>query len=522
MNTEGVFRPTLFQFAQEDDFSVHLLHTHVEVADALEALLHLVQLMIVGGEECPRLGLAVLVQILHDGPGDGDAVVGAGAPSQFVEEHEGARRHIVEDIRSLGHLHHESGFAEGDIVAGTHTGEYFVHQTDSRALCGHKAAHLGHEYHECRLTQQRRFSGHIRSGDDHDLLRLIVEQDAVGHIALAHGHLGLDDGVSSLPDIEHRGGIDNGPHIMVLLSRLGKGEQTVEPGHEVGVDLYLGDKLLYGGHQVGKEPCFQSEDAVFGSENLLLILLQFLGDIAFGLCEGLLAHPVGGHLVLVRVPHFEIIAEHIVVANLQAGDTRLFDFPLLDLEQVVLAAVGYLAQLVELIVHPTLDHVALAHHLRRVFVHLASDAVAHTLAERELLPYPFQHRIVGRGTGLLHGNDGHEGILQLHHLAGCHPSHRHLRGDALQVSDAVELLVETGAEIGMTEEMVHHIETLADGFLLFEGEDEPAAQQASAHGRDGMVDDREQGGSVLLHRLHQFETTYGEVVHAHVAVGLNA
>ena len=73
-----MLRTAAHQFAQEDDLAVHLTHGDVVVTDALEGLLHLVQLVIVRREE--RLGMsAVLMDILDNRPGDRDTVVGAGA-----------------------------------------------------------------------------------------------------------------------------------------------------------------------------------------------------------------------------------------------------------------------------------------------------------------------------------------------------------------------------------------------------------------------------------------------------------
>ena len=70
-------------------------------------------------------------------------------------------------------------------------------------------------------------------------------------------------------------------------------------------------------HEFTEELCLQLQYLVFGSENLLLILFQFLGDISFRLCERLLPYPCGRHFVFVDIPHFEIISEHIVVADFQ-------------------------------------------------------------------------------------------------------------------------------------------------------------------------------------------------------------
>ena len=88
MDTKRVLTPTPFQLPKEDDLAVHLLHADVVVLDALEVLLHLVQLVVVGGKERTGLASAVLMQVFHDGPGYADAVVGRGATSQFVKEYQ--------------------------------------------------------------------------------------------------------------------------------------------------------------------------------------------------------------------------------------------------------------------------------------------------------------------------------------------------------------------------------------------------------------------------------------------------
>ena len=86
MNTETVLTATANEFAQEDNLVVHLAYGYIIVAYAREGSLHLVKFVIVGGEQ--RLGVAlVLVNILHDSPGDAYTVVGRCAATQFVEQH---------------------------------------------------------------------------------------------------------------------------------------------------------------------------------------------------------------------------------------------------------------------------------------------------------------------------------------------------------------------------------------------------------------------------------------------------
>ena len=71
-----MFTPSSFQLAQEDDFAISLLHADIVVLDACEVLLHLVELVIVGGKERASLCLGMFVEIFYDGPRDRDTIIG--------------------------------------------------------------------------------------------------------------------------------------------------------------------------------------------------------------------------------------------------------------------------------------------------------------------------------------------------------------------------------------------------------------------------------------------------------------
>ena len=133
---------------------------------------------------------------------------------------------------------------------------------------------------------------------------------------------------------------------MVLLGRLGKRQQTVEMSNDIRVDLYLRNKLLHTQNQVVEELRLERQNAVFCTQDLLLILLQLLCYIALGLRQRLLAHPFCRHLVLIRVAHLEIIAKHVVIAYLQRRDARLLSLTLLNLQQIVLTTISNLSQFV--------------------------------------------------------------------------------------------------------------------------------------------------------------------------------
>ena len=146
----------------------------MEILDAGELLGHVVELVIVGSKEHLGTMARVFVQKFGNGPGNRYTVVSAGATANFIQQYQTTVGHIVQNAGGLVHFHHKSGFASGNVIGGTHPGENFIHNADFCLFCGHKATHLGHQHNQGRLTQQRRFSGHVRTGNDNDLLMLIV------------------------------------------------------------------------------------------------------------------------------------------------------------------------------------------------------------------------------------------------------------------------------------------------------------------------------------------------------------
>ena len=76
MDAETMLRATLLELAQKHHLAVYLFHRHIVVRNPPEILLHLVQFVIMSGEECLGVEAPVLMNVLHNRPGYGDAVVG--------------------------------------------------------------------------------------------------------------------------------------------------------------------------------------------------------------------------------------------------------------------------------------------------------------------------------------------------------------------------------------------------------------------------------------------------------------
>ena len=130
--------------------------------------------------------------------------------------------------------------------------------------------------------------------------------------------------------------------------------------------------------------------------------------------------------------------------------------------------------------------------------------------------------VCGLEAGLTDGGYGMEGGLELHHLARRDTPGGYLRHDALQVANALQLVVDSKTEVWVAEEVVYDVESAVDLPLVLQGEYEPAAQQSSAHRTDGAVDDVEEALAVFLHRIDKLQGAYGELVEAHVALFLDA
>ncbi len=72
------------------------------------------EFVVVGGEEGAAFHL--VVQVLRDSPGDGEAIEGGGAAAYFVEDDEGFFGGVVEDEGGFRHFDHEGGLAARKVV----------------------------------------------------------------------------------------------------------------------------------------------------------------------------------------------------------------------------------------------------------------------------------------------------------------------------------------------------------------------------------------------------------------------
>ena len=244
----------------------------------------------------------------------------------------------MEDHGSLQHLHHEGGFSAGNVVGGPDACEQFVEIAYPGAFCRDEGSGLGKQDDQGGLPQESGLSGHVGSGQDDDLLLFVVQEYVVWDIFLAGRHKGFDNGMASGLDVEGFLLSDHRPAVLVRDCQGGESGQDVEPGNDPAVRLDCGDVLLDCGHKVGIDPGLNGVDAVLGTQDLLFVFLEFFGNVAFSVDQRLLADPFWRNEVLEGVADFDVVAEHVVVADPERGDSRAFGLALLELQEIVLAS----------------------------------------------------------------------------------------------------------------------------------------------------------------------------------------
>ena len=94
-----------------------------------------------------------------------EAVVGAGAATDLVQDYEGSGSGVVQNRGGLDHLHHECRLAHCQIVLETNPAEYPVHEADSCGLGRDETADLGHQSYDGDLTDVSRLACHVWAGN---------------------------------------------------------------------------------------------------------------------------------------------------------------------------------------------------------------------------------------------------------------------------------------------------------------------------------------------------------------------
>ena len=120
---------------------------------------------------------------------------------------------------------------------------------------------------------------------------------------------------------------------------------------------------------------FQHQQPLVGAEDLVFQLLEFGGDVPFAGGQGLFAGEAVRHAAHIAAADLDVIAEHLVEADLQLGDAGLLPQFGFQLGEHPLAPVHDVPQLVHLGVVAGADGAAVLEVGRRVVHQGAGDLV---------------------------------------------------------------------------------------------------------------------------------------------------
>ena len=528
MDAVAAVRRPRRHLVQEDHVALPFLDAHGVAGQARQLAGQHGQLVIVGGEQ--RAAAVDVVQMLHAGPGDGQAVEGRRAAPDLVQDDQRAVAGLVQDGRRLHHLHHEGRAAARQIVGRTHAAVEPVHHPDVRALRRHETAHLGQHGDQRVLAQEGRFTGHVRAGQQpQPVVRsevAVVGDEGPGVAGVQHR---LHHRVTPALDREGEAAVHHRPAVAPLRRQLGQRGGDVERGQGVGG---LGDGLGAAGHllhEVVEQLQLHGQRLVGGLGNAALQVRQLHRAEAHGVRHGLAVHedlaPLLGHqLVRVGRRHLDVIAEHVVVFDLQRrhpGDAGVFDLKPGDQPPALVAQGHQLVQRVGIVAR---DEAAVAGEQRQ----LRRQRLGQLLDQLAVLAQPLGHgaQPVGqRSAGMAvqqQADGGRLGQTVAHgrEVARAAAPQRQAGQRALQVRAAAQRLAQVAAQPLLVQRELDHVQPLGDGRGVGQRRRELGGEQARPRPGHRAVDGGEQAAAPVAGQgAGQLQVAAGRRVDLHDGAG---
>ena len=235
------------------------------------------------------------------------------------------------------------------------------------------------------------------------------------------------------------------------------------------------------------------DNALVGSQNALLVLLQRGSDEAFATGDRLFPVIVGRDRVEVRFRHLDVIAEHAVVPDLQGSDARSRSLSLFHGRDELLAGSADRLELVQTRVHAVAREPPFARQRRRFVDQGGLDAVADVAEVVELGDERLEERRAEGGQQLAHPRNDRKRLLQTHQIARPGRPERRLRHQAFEVLDRLDGAAEFAPIGGQKREFLDGVEPIAYGIEGEQRPQQPPPEQAAANRRDGPVELVEQG-----------------------------
>ena len=319
--------------------------------------------------------------------------------------------------------------------------------------------------------------------------------------------------MSSLLYVKDKALVHHRTAVTLLRGQFRKSGQNVQFGKYAAVGLYLGDVLLDEGDQVRIDAGLQGVDFLLGAEYLGLVLLEFLRDVSFRAYEGLLAHPFRRDLVPEGVADLQVVAEHVVVVNLERRDACALALALLHLLQVFAAVEEYGAELVQFRVDAGGYDLALANCHGGVLLHDAADFLKQPCGGVEPC-----HQFVQGLAAFVTAHLGYGGALrqaacQLYRLSRAYPSGGGAGQDPLKVSHVAHECLQLRKLFRPLQEVLYNVVTIFKFLEVQQRHCQPASQKARSHGGAAAVHDIHQRRAVAPCGVENLQVAQRELVH---------
>ena len=299
----------------------------------------------------------------------------------------------------------------------------------------------------------------------------------------------LDERMAAVLDVDDAVRPHRGAHVVVGAGRLREAREHIDERDLMRRLLDLRQVRLDFFAHIGEEIVLDVDDLLLCAEDLRLEFLEFLRDVALSIRERLLADVAVRHAVRAAVAHLDVVAEDLVVADLQRLDARLLLLALLNLLQHRLAVVRDAAVLVELLVVARLDDAALAQADARVLDNRALQEVDEIIEGLHLRLGLLEHRRLCPLQLLADSWQTAQRDLERDEVARIGRADLDARQEALEVVDLTAAVAHAAAQREITDEFFDGIEALRDARDAQERVLEPLLQEEAAHRRLREVED---------------------------------
>ena len=270
-----------------------------------------------------------------------------------------------------------------------------------------------------------------------------------------------------------------------------------------------------------KEAVFQGGKLFLRAQDGVLQLLKLRRNVALRIGQGLLAHIVIRHHILVGISHLQVIAEYLVEFDSQVLDACLFPLLCLHLCQPALALRLGLPIAVHVLVAAVPDNIAVPDGNRRV---LPDGPGNHSLEIGQHIQF-LTERPKKRGLKISHQRfdmrQHFQGRAKGGQISGICRLVADAPDEALQIVNGIEILSKLLPGDGVSIQLRYCLMAALNLPPVNQGLFHHCPQSSGAHSGFGFVENPQKGASFLLfpQGFHQLKISSRGAVKEHISAG---